>query len=239
MNYLLGFTGEICAALIALTAIPAGWVNHNPTSILPDTKRITILVHGFLFNQSVHLYWRSQLKKHSSATGPLYMLNLGHPFQSIEKYTLKLRKLILEIRKHTPDSQKLKINLVGHSMGGLVCTHYAVTYAEQDEVDIRKIITVASPLQGTKIAYLASPFCECAREMLPNSPFLRQLRAKASQLDRSLFFHIGCGTDFIVSQHRSFLEGQNDHLLPYHGHMSPLYSPQVVKQIVRNLEETL
>jgi hypothetical protein len=75
--------------------------------------------------------------------------------------------------------------------------------------------------------------------MLPNSPFLRQLRAKASQLDRSLFFHIGCGTDFIVSQHRSFLEGQNDHLLPYHGHMSPLYSPQVVKQIVRNLEETL
>ncbi|MGZ3732470.1 MAG: esterase/lipase family protein, partial [Parachlamydiaceae bacterium] len=206
---------------------------------LPQTKHVTILIHGFLHNRSVDAYWRPQLKKHSSTTGPLYTLNLGHPFQSIKQYAFKLRKLILQIQKHTPECQKLKINFVGHSMGGLVCTYYAVTYAEQDGVDIRKIITVASPFQGTKIAYLASPFCACAKEMLPNSSFLRQLRAKASQFDRSLFFHIGCGTDFIVSQHRSFLEGQNDHLLPYYGHMSPLYSSQVVKQIVQNLEKAL
>ena len=73
-----------------------------------------------------------------------------------------------------------KIDIVSHSMGGLISRWYAqIGYKN----DVRKLITIASPHHGAHIAKSVSLFSEGASQMEPHSPFLKRLND-----------HNGCAT---------------------------------------------
>lgn len=240
VNYCLGIVLEILAIFTAILTSLLAFRNENPKKLKPETPRtpnkVTILVHGFLHNRSAWIYLRSQLES-EPGIGTLFTLNLGHPFQSIDNYAEVLRRQIAQIKKMSP-GEPLEVNLVGHSMGGLVSAHYAVKNLErnkQDGIQVMKVLTLASPLQGTPLAYLASWCCPCAKEMLPESSFLRNLQNKLEKSKVSLF-SIGCGSDLIVSSKRSFLEGrQNDVEIPYMGHLTLLYSKKIARVILKGV----
>jgi hypothetical protein len=240
LDYCVGTVLEVLSIFTAILASLFAFRNENPKSLrssAPGTiKRVTILVHGFLHNRTAWIYLRPQLES-KPEVGTLFTLNLGSPFQSIESYAEILRRQLSEIKKMAPDDL-LEVNLVGHSMGGLVSLHYAVENLEwnvQNGIQVVNIVTLASPLQGTPVAHLASWCCPCAKEMLPGSNFLRNLHKKANKLS-VIPFSIGCGTDFIVSPKRSFLEGsQNVHEIPYMGHMTLLYSKRIVGCILEGI----
>jgi pimeloyl-ACP methyl ester carboxylesterase len=235
MKYCLGILTECIAVLFTLATYPSAIIDRNPKTLPFGSQKVTVICHGFLHNRSCDLYLRHKLSAYPEIAGPIFTVNLGHPFQSIDDYTLTLRNLILEIKRKLPVDQQMEINLIGHSMGGLVCTNYAVNYAEEDNVHIAKIITLASPLRGTKTAYIASPFCKAAQEMTPNSKFLQELHSKRLALNPDIFFHIGCGIDLIVNKDNSFFEGENDYVFPFQGHFSPIYSPKVANLIIECL----
>lgn len=222
------------ALLISTATYPLGMVNISSKEIPFGTERATILVHGFAHNQSAWYYIKHRLKCHKKL-GPIITLNLGHPFQSIESYAKKLQAQINAV-KRLSGNEKLEINLVGHSMGGLVCTRYATHYASQDFIHVSKIVTIASPLQGTSMAQLAKPFCRCAAEMLPGSEFLLQLQNEARCLKGTTFYHIGCGCDFVVDQKRTYFKDHPNDYAPAHlGHFSALYSPSVAGHMIQFL----
>lgn len=222
------------ALLISIATYPFGMINTPPKGIYPGVERATILVHGFIHNQSAWYYLKHRLKAYKEL-GPIVSLNLGHPFQSIESYAKKLQAKIIEV-KRLSGNEKLEIYLVGHSMGGLVCTRYALKYACEDNIHVSKIVTIASPLQGTTTAKLAKPFCQCAKEMLPESQFLTQMQKEVNALKETAFYHIGCGSDFIVDPQQSHFIGHPNDYTPSHlGHFSVLYSPSVADHLIHFL----
>lgn len=217
--------------LTSYLLLPAGFfLNFDPKVIPRDTHKVTILVHGFVHNQSIWYYLQSFLAKRPDV-GPIFTLNLGHPFQSIDAYSKILQSKIDEIKKMV-DVQTLEIQLVGHSMGGLVCLNYAANYAA-DDVWVTKIITIASPLQGTNTAYLAKLWSPAGNEMTPSSKFLKTLKSEIKRLEgRTKIYHIGCGRDWVVPCDNTCLDGRElDVKLPKMGHFTPLFSPKVADQI--------
>jgi triacylglycerol lipase len=107
-----------------------------------------------------------------------------------------LDKLAQELAAYADQniSSAKKFDLVGFSMGGLVCRYYLQRLGGIDHV--QRFVTLASPHRGTIMAYLISnPGC---RQMRPNSAFLRDLNSDAQMLARIQFTSIWTPLDLIV-----------------------------------------
>ncbi len=229
VNHMPGVFLDLLFLPLLISMTPAALFNNDPKSLPKGTKKVTLCVHGFLHNKSAWEVIKPSLN-HSSEAGPVFSLNLGHPFQSIEDYTRYVQEKIAEI-KEMAGNEELEINLVGHSMGGLVCANYAVKYAAEDKVRVAKLITIASPLQGTNTARIARLFCKCAEEMLPSSEFIKKLNEKMATKEFQTIpcYHIGFGGDVIVPKSKTFFADRkkNDLEIPYLGHASALLAPSV------------
>ncbi|MEM4756067.1 MAG: alpha/beta fold hydrolase, partial [Candidatus Woesearchaeota archaeon] len=113
--------------------------------------------------------------------------------ESIEVYALRLRTIIDYVKKKTG---KEKVNIVAHSMGGLVARRYLQVFGEQD---VNTIIMIGTPQQG--IRGPIETFCplfgekrEC-EEMAAGSTFLNKLndpRLQPKQTKLMTIIGTGC-----------------------------------------------
>lgn len=236
-NYIIGVLLDLISLPLVIAAYPTAYFDSNPKHLSKDVKRATLCVHGFLHNQSAWIAMRSHLKACPEA-GAIFSLNLGHPFQSIEDYTKCVQQKIQAI-KEMSGGQELEINLIGHSMGGLVCSNYAVKYAKKDHVRVARVVTIASPLQGSIMAYIGKWCgCKCSAKMTPRSEFIKNLTAKVKQLKDVHFYHIGCAGDAIVLKNHTYFEGRHNHLeLPYQGHISALFSSRIRNFVIEAIQK--
>ena len=90
-------------------------------------------------------------------------------------------------------------DLVGYSMGGLVCRYYLQRLGGLKQV--RRFVTVSAPHQGSVLAWLI-PNAGC-RQMRPGSEFLRDLERDADELKRVGFVSIWTPLDLIIVPARS------------------------------------
>lgn len=132
-----------------------------------------------------------------------------------------------------------KVNLVGHSMGGLVIRHAVDVLGLHDRVD--RAITIASPHGGSAFAYLCDlvpgqrKLTRAAAQMRPGSRFLRELDHAArenvhSAVRWTALYSTG---DFIVAGRAAKLrtpEATNIRV-DADGHVAVLMSPQVVRTV--------
>ena len=116
--------------------------------------------------------------------------------ENIDTYVLRLKDLIEMVKQRT---NKPKVNIVAHSMGGLVARRYLQIFGE---ADIDKLIMIAAPNNG--IAYPVSNYCgiigenrEC-QDMQQNSLFLNKLNDQSLQPKKVRLYTIigqGCNMD--------------------------------------------
>lgn len=98
---------------------------------------------------------------------------------------------------HYPRRQR--IDLVGFSMGGLVCRYYLQRLGGLDRVE--HFVSISAPHQGSILAWLISnPGC---RQMRPGSAFLRDLDSDASSLEKIKFTSFWTPYDTIIVPPRS------------------------------------
>ena len=190
----------------------------------PDGRPI-LLIHGYLHDSSAWVYHKRQLRK--EGFGPIYVLNLGHPFRSIRHYAEKVKMKAEQIERETNRSDLI---LIGHSMGGLVSSWYAMRLAPPGKVT--DVITIGSPLAGTYVAKIG--IGPPAREMERDSELLEELREKIKKSAHTRFFHIATKTDQLVIPYSSALVGghlERQYLLEDVGHVTLLFSPRVAKKI--------
>lgn len=149
-----------------------------------------ILIHGYMHNSSAWRWLRYELERLKYEA--VYTLNLGSTNQTIEQYAAQVDRLIDEIRAETGAR---KVQLVGHSMGGLVAT-WVASYRPHH---VAKVITIGSPMEGTCLAkYITKP---CVKQMRLNSTFLTELKKHAETLTMVPFTHIASDADQIAIPH--------------------------------------
>lgn len=217
---LFDWTYSLFLESLTLCSFFIAWVFRLGLKDVPGPGCPIILVHGYFAAPTVWYYQRKKLM----GVGPIYNLNLGRPFLSIRDYAERLKEKADQVAKETGRADLI---LVGHSMGGLVSSYYAVHLAPHKVTDV---ITIGTPFAGTPIARYA--FGSNAREMEPNSELLKELRAKMKIREQIRFYHIATRCDALVIPGESAVVDNNPHIIFNNlGHGSMLYSKRVAEAI--------
>jgi len=198
MNYIHSFLSDLSAQFDIITSR----ILHQapPEDGNPDSNKTPVLlIHGFMGIGSDWSVIQPELQK---AGYRVFTIDLGVPVCSIDNYAKQVRE---KVEKIFQLAGKREINLIGHSMGGVVARQYRYKYAQN--ANVLKIITLASPLNGTKRAYLA-PCIPAVREMLPNSKMLKFQREEARKDNITDHYHLGVKDDVVVLPYTSAYKGE-------------------------------
>jgi pimeloyl-ACP methyl ester carboxylesterase len=232
MGLVLGGIKELLSFITVVVTLPLGVLNWDLStpktfpSYTEITDRPVLLVHGYLHNGAAWLYHRKALQK--AGFRSIYTLNLGSPLHSIEEYSEVVRKKVMQIESETGRSDLI---LIGHSMGGLVCSYYATQIAAEGTVT--HLITLGSPLDGTRTASLG--FGECAHQMLYKSPFTERLQGEIINRPQIRWLHVASRADLIIWPQQSAIMYHDNAEVKIHlylGHNHYLYSTEVSQDIL-------
>ncbi|MER5553141.1 alpha/beta fold hydrolase [Streptomyces sp. NPDC002793] len=144
-----------------------------------DDRPPVVLLHGFIDNRSVFVLLRRSLARHG--WHHLESLNYSPLTCDIRTAAELLDRHVEEICARTGHRE---IDIVGHSLGGLIARYYVQRLGGDRRV--RTLVTLGTPHGGTAAAPLAGAH-PIVRQMRPGSGLIEELRRPAP----------GCRTRFI------------------------------------------
>jgi pimeloyl-ACP methyl ester carboxylesterase len=130
-----------------------------------------LLLHGYLATRgSVHLLeQRLRARGHVVMTYRLGLVHLGDIRDSAGLIARKIESLVAQTGVE-------RVDIVAHSMGGLVALHYVKRLGGRHRV--RRLIMLGTPIQGTwsaVLGLLTVPLGRASLQLLPGSGFLKEL----------------------------------------------------------------
>lgn len=155
------FASEWAVATASSVLRPVGLVAPGPGR----GARPVVLVHGYAMARSNFLILARRLR--AAGLGPIHayeywsMASTSRAAAGLERYLERL----CERRGYA------EVDLIGHSLGGLVARH-AVTIGGA-AARVGRVVTLGSPHRGTRTSVLG--IGPASREMRPDSPYLRAL----------------------------------------------------------------
>ncbi|MGW0331290.1 esterase/lipase family protein [Streptomyces sp. NPDC003011] len=160
-----------------LPAIPAP---EDRAAQLPrEAKPPVVLLHGFIDNRSVFVLLRRSLVQHGRQQ--IESLNYSPLTCDIRTAAALLGRHIEEICERTGSRQ---VDVVGHSLGGLIARYYVQRLG--GDTRVRTLVTLGTPHSGTRVAPLANAH-PIVRQMRPGSELIEELTRPAP----------GCRTHFV------------------------------------------
>ncbi|WP_432011449.1 esterase/lipase family protein [Streptomyces cucumeris] len=185
--------GLIRLRAIALDlAILAGHLVLYPTGVLPErppappppdaaarlptdgrARRPVVLLHGFIDNRSVFVLLRRTLRRHGRQH--VEALNYSPLTCDLRTAAALLARHIEEVCARTGHSQ---VDVVGHSLGGLIARYYVQRLGGDHRV--HSLVTLGTPHAGTRSAPLLSAH-PLVRQMCPDSEVIAELRRPAPE----------------------------------------------------------
>ncbi|MFF1485717.1 esterase/lipase family protein [Streptomyces sp. NPDC058319] len=144
-----------------------------------EAKPPVVLLHGFIDNRSVFVLLRRSLAQHGRHQ--VESLNYSPLTCDIRTAAELLGRHIEEICERTGSS---RVDVVGHSLGGLIARYYVQRLGGDRRV--RTLVTLGTPHAGTRVAPLANAH-PIVRQMRPGSELIEELSRPAP----------GCRTYFV------------------------------------------
>ncbi|MGN9814346.1 lipase family alpha/beta hydrolase [Streptomyces sp. SD11] len=136
----------------------------------PDRPPV-VLLHGFIDNRSVFVLLRRSLAQHGRQQ--IESLNYSPLTCDIRTAAELLGRHIEEICERTGRQQ---VDIVGHSLGGLIARYYVQRLG--GDVHVRTLVTLGTPHAGTRVVPLMNAH-PIIRQMRPGSGVLEELRKPA------------------------------------------------------------
>jgi pimeloyl-ACP methyl ester carboxylesterase len=216
--------GEWAMAQLIAAARPLGFFGL-PVVRRAAGPRPVLLLHGYAMGRANFLLLANRLAL--AGLGPL----VGFEYWTlggVEKASRALAAFVEEVCVRLGCPQ---VDLVGHSMGGMVARHYATLGAGASRV--RHLVTLGSPHGGTPLARFG--IGKPSRELAADSELVRQMAAVPvpPEVDFTL---IWSRTDGLVSgRHGALLDGAE--VLEFHdlGHLALLGSRRVARELAVRL----
>ncbi len=205
---------------------PFGLFNKTERDKTFDKRLPLLLIHGYLHNSGVFIPLKSRFKRDKITN--IFSISLKPKFASIKEHAQRVKEKVEEIISLTGCE---KIDIVTHSMGGLVAIYYI---KELDgHARVNRCITMACPHRGTGFAKIA--LGKNGKEMRPGSELLLGLEEKGRELNRLV---VSIWSDFdnmIIPSDNAVLDGAKNIKIENLGHVAFLFSPRVYKIIKENL----
>lgn len=154
--------------------------SHNKPSARPPAEHPPVLLlHGFVDNRSALTLLRRSLLRHGWPR--VQAVNYSPLTSDIRTAAELLGPLIEQVCARSGHSE---VDIVAHSLGGLVARYYAQCLG--GDARVRTLVTMGTPHAGTR-AVPTAPH-PLARQMRPGSPVLKELAGPAK----------GCRTRFVA-----------------------------------------
>ncbi|BBA99626.1 putative lipase [Actinacidiphila reveromycinica] len=193
-----GHSAELAKVAAIDLALFAGHLLLYPTGILPErvptpprapaddtlgTRRATdppdqgrahppvLLLHGFVDNRSAFTLLRRSLLRHGWTR--VQALNYSPLTGDIRTAAAMLGP---HIERVCAESGHARVDIVGHSLGGLVARYHVQCLG--GDARVRTVVTLGTPHSGTRAVPALAPH-PLARQMRPGSPVLEELAAPA------------------------------------------------------------
>ncbi|MFF3936143.1 esterase/lipase family protein [Streptomyces phaeofaciens] len=160
-------------------ALPAGEGGDDPARLPTQAPPPVVLLHGFIDNRSVFVLLRRSLAQHGRHR--VESLNYSPLTCDIRTAAELLGRHIEEICARTGSS---RVDVVGHSLGGLIARYYAQRLG--GDARVRTLVTLGTPHSGTRVVPLANAH-PIVRQMRPGSAVIEELSRPAP----------GCRTRFV------------------------------------------
>ncbi|MCX5392670.1 triacylglycerol lipase [Streptomyces sp. NBC_00094] len=151
-----------------------------PSATITPGTRPVVLLHGFVDNRSVFVLLRRTLTRHGGRDC-VESLNYSPLTCDLRSAAELLGRRVEEIRARTGHAE---VDIVGHSLGGLVARYYVQRLG--GDTRVRTLVMLGTPHSGTTVAPLADAH-PLVRQMRPGSEVLRELAGPAP----------GCRTRFV------------------------------------------
>jgi pimeloyl-ACP methyl ester carboxylesterase len=223
-------------------------VNATPAPVL--------LVHGFYSNPEVWAHMEAFLKNNGYKDKDIFTINLAPATGDIKEYAARLSQEIYDIRdpNHDGEYEIDRVDLVTHSMGGLVSRWYT-TYGYRN--DVRKLIMIGTPNHGSELLYpprftllgiALLGIMTAGRQMTPNSQFLNTLNSGYRNTKKDQHKVIAGTDDWwfttlilwgdddgVVRVESARLDGVNLQTVPY-DHFSECHENEVFEMVLAILQ---
>ena len=182
-----------------------------------------VLLHGFAMNQTQWLWMGSRLARRG--IGPLYGTSYFSP-QSVRRSAAHLRDFVERVCARE-DAQK--IDIVAHSLGGVVARFYIEHLGGDKRVG--RLVTIASPHRGTVLGRFG--FVPSAREVVDGSDFISALAHPKDVGYTSVWSR--ADAVIIPAESSSIEPAGEDRVFDDLGHLSLLLSPRVIDCVAERL----
>lgn len=180
-------------------------------------QRTVVLIHGYLSNRSAMFPLAGYLR----LRGFDQVLTFNYRSSAgVERAARELREFL---RRQVRGG---RIDLVCHSLGGLVARAYVQELGGARRVD--RCITLGTPHSGTYNSYWLTS--RVGSELRPDSLLLARLRRSRAAAARVRFTSIVAGADNLVIP-RVFAKHERVVHVPDLGHVAMLFSPTVLSHV--------
>jgi triacylglycerol lipase len=225
-----------------LSGLPAGANNWScrPTVTHPQP---VVLVHGTFFDSAIS--WETLAPMLAADGYCVYAIDYGNNGTApVEQSAQQLSAFVDRVLHSTGAA---KVDIVGHSQGGMMPRYYMKFLGGAPKVD--KLIALAPSNHGTTnpLAPVVAPVCPSCAEQEAGSPFLAALNAGGDTLPGITYTVIESRNDEIVTPYTSaFLQGpkvtnvllQTDCPRDVSEHITITYDPIALQWVLHALNST-
>lgn len=220
-----GIAGEILASFCSLVVYPLGYVIKEAPARFAAGERPLILCHGYMHNRSAFLLLRRRLSHagRKNVIAPNFRPASG----SVAVFA---RQLSETARTAMARAGCNEVDLVGHSMGGLV-VRYFIEHLDGRSC-VRAAVTVGTPNVGTKMAALG--LFPSSKQFSPGSEVLAGLSEPLSRGGRVAFTALWSEFDnMVLPPDNAKLSGLcRNVMIRNTGHIALLFSKQVFREVL-------
>lgn len=132
--------------------------NASNSSTLP-----VLLIHGYMADATVWNKWMDLLKKDGIVAYPITFKQSDDKCGSAAEHAKELSKIIGQIKDETGQN---KVNIVGHSKGGLD----ARVYLANNTKDVANLIMIGTPNAGSPMAQSSEVCTPAVYDLRPGAP---------------------------------------------------------------------
>jgi uncharacterized alpha/beta hydrolase family protein len=147
----------------SLKLIEMTYGQSNTNTATNSTKLPILLIHGYMEDAAVWNKWIDLLKKDGIPFYPITFKESDDKCGSAAEHAKELSKIIGQIKEETGQN---KVNIVGHSKGGLD----ARVYLANNTKDVANLVMIGTPNAGSPLAQSSEVCTPAVYDLRPGAP---------------------------------------------------------------------